>query len=148
MSPVAQNSGPNESTSRMSTESAPPLTHPDGIALREAALAYPNTVEDFPWGYPAFKVDGKKVFCFLSAREDGGFACSMKLPYRSEDALRLPFAEPTGYGLGRSGWVSFTFTADDNVPAADLVDWLDESWRAVAPKTLSKSFPPPFETTG
>ena len=42
----------------MSAESPLPLTHPDAIALRKIALGYPKTVEDFPWGYPAFKVDG------------------------------------------------------------------------------------------
>lgn len=124
---------------------SPPLIHPDGINLRDVALGYPRTQEDFPWGHSAFKVDGKKVFCFLSAQENGGFSCSMKLPFRSQDALRQPFAEPTGYGLGRSGWVSFTFSPNDEVPFENLVDWLDESWRAVAPKSLSKTFKPPFE---
>ncbi|MEM7445490.1 MAG: MmcQ/YjbR family DNA-binding protein [Pseudomonadota bacterium] len=126
-------------------DNAPPLTHPAGIELRATALGYPETKEDFPWGHSAFKVKGKKVFCFLSSRNDGGFSCSMKLPYRAEDALRLPFTEPTGYGLGRSGWVSFTFGPDDDVPNDDLADWLDESWRAVAPKSLAKTYPPPFE---
>lgn len=31
----------------------------------------------------------------------------MKLPFRAEDALKIKGAEPTGYGLGRAGWVSF-----------------------------------------
>lgn len=129
----------------MNSRSAPPLVHPAGIALRDAALRYPKTVEDFPWGHAAFKVAGKKVFCFLSAREDGGFSCSMKLPYRADDALRLPFAEPAGYGLGRSGWVSFSFGPADPAPTTDLVDWLDESWRAIAPRTLASTCPPPPE---
>lgn len=119
-----------------------PLKHPDAKALRKAALAFPQTVEDFPWGHSAFKVAGKKAFLFLGASEDGGFSCSMKLPFRNEEALTLKGAERTGYGLGKSGWVTFSFAAKAKPPLAKLVDYLDESWRAVAPKKLSASHVP------
>jgi predicted DNA-binding protein (MmcQ/YjbR family) len=119
-----------------------PLKHADAKALRKAALAYPDTVEDFPWGHHAFKVAGKKAFLFMGASEDGGFSCSMKLPYRNEEALKLKGAEPTGYGLSRSGWVTFTFGPKVKAPMSKLVDWLDESWRAVAPRKLSAAHPP------
>ncbi len=121
----------------------PPLKHAAALKLRAAALAYPETVEDFPWGHSAFKVRGKKAFCFLAGAEDGGFSATMKLPFRSADALAHSFAEPTGYGLGNSGWVTCRFAAKDKPPVARLVDWLDESWRAVAPKGLSKTVPAP-----
>lgn len=120
-----------------------PLKHDAAKALRKAALAYPQTVEDFPWGHAAFKVGGKKAFLFMGATEDGGFSCSMKLPFRNAEALALKGAEPTGYGLGKSGWVSFTFTAKAKPPLAKLTDYLDESWRAVAPKKLSAGHAPP-----
>ncbi|MFZ2029108.1 MAG: MmcQ/YjbR family DNA-binding protein [Vitreimonas sp.] len=123
--------------------SAPPIKHTDGKKLREAALAYPQTVEDFPWGDRAMKVAGKKVFLFIGASDGGGFSCSMKLPYRHEDALKLRNTKPTPYGLGRAGWVSFTFTAKSRVPLTKMLDWLDESWRAVAPAKLSASYPGP-----
>jgi predicted DNA-binding protein (MmcQ/YjbR family) len=111
--------------------------------LRGAALAYPRTVEDFPWGERAFKVGGKKVFLFMRESEDGAFSCSMKLPYRHEEALKLKNAKPTPYGLGKAGWVSFAFSAKAKVPLAKMMDWLDESWRAVAPAKLSASHVPP-----
>lgn len=123
--------------------SAAPLKHDAAKALRAAALAYPQTVEDFPWGERALKVAGKKVFLFLGANEEGGFGCSMKLPYRHEEALKLKGARPTPYGLGRAGWVSFTFTARSKVPMTKMLDWLDESWRAVAPTKLSAIHQPP-----
>jgi predicted DNA-binding protein (MmcQ/YjbR family) len=119
------------------------LKHPSAKELRKAALVYPDTVEDFPWGHSAFKVAGKKVFLFLSDDEDGGWSCSMKLPFRNEEALKIKGAAPTEYGLGRSGWVSFQFTAKAKPPMAKLIDYLDESWRAVAPKKLSAGFAPP-----
>lgn len=123
--------------------SVPTLKHADAKALRKAALKYPNTAEDFPWDHHAFKAAGKKTFLFLTGMEGGGFNCSMKLPYRQDEALALKGAEKTGYGMGASGWVTFTFSAKAKPPLAKLVDYLDESWRAVAPKKLSASFAPP-----
>lgn len=122
----------------------PPLKHADAKALRKAALAYPETLEDFPWDHHAYKAAGKKVFLFLTGAEGGGFNCSMKLPYRSSEALKIKGAEPTGYGMGKSGWVTFTFSAKAKVPREKLLDYLDESWRAVAPKKLSAAFAPPI----
>lgn len=121
----------------------PPLKHADAKALRKAALAYPDTAEDFPWDHHAFKAPNKKVFLFLTGLGDGGFNCSMKLPFRQDEALTMKDAEPTGYGMGKSGWVTFTFSAKAKPPMAKLVDYLDESWRAVAPKKLSAAFGPP-----
>lgn len=120
-----------------------PLKHEAAKALRKAALGYPQTVEDFPWGHSAFKVGGKKVFMFLGATEDGGFSFSLKLPFRNEEALTMKGAAPTGYGLSKSGWVTFTFGAKAKPPVAVLLDYLDESWRAVAPKKLSAAHAPP-----
>jgi predicted DNA-binding protein (MmcQ/YjbR family) len=103
-------------------------------ALRRHALAYPETTEEFPWGHTAIKVKGK-VFLFMS-REGGTFGLSLKLPLSGRWALTQPFASPTGYGLGKSGWVSARFAAGDDVPVDLLTEWIDESFRAVAPKKL------------
>ncbi len=102
--------------------------------LRKLALGYPETKEDFPWGESAFKVRNK-TFLFLSTH-DGGLTLSMKLPQSREFALEYPFTEPTGYNLGKSGWVSARFGAGDDVPMDVLAAWMDESFRAVAPKKL------------
>src|SRR5205823_11072805 len=72
--------------------------------LRQFALAYPEAVEEFPWGERAVKVR-KKVFLFMTAN-DTGLHLSTKLPESAPFALSHPFALPTGYGLGKSGWVS------------------------------------------
>lgn len=119
-----------------------PLKHDAAKDLRKAALNYPTSLEDFPWGDRAFKV-GKKVFMFLVGNEAGGFTLTLKLPFRAADALRMKGAAPTGYGLGKAGWVSFRFGPKSRVPLAMLLDYLDESWRAVAPKKLSSTHPPP-----
>jgi len=103
-------------------------------ALRALALGYPEAHEDFPWGETVIKVK-KKVFLFLGKGEP--FSLSVKLPQSSALALSLPFATPTGYGLGKSGWVTATF--EKRKPPLDLLAaWIDESYRAVAPKKLVK----------
>jgi hypothetical protein len=48
----------------------------------------------------------------------------------------LPFASPTGYGLGKSGWVSAEFSDGQTPPKELLKEWIDESYRAQAPKKL------------
>jgi hypothetical protein len=64
------------------------------------------------------------------------FSLSAKLPSSRDVALKLPFASPTHYGLGKSGWVTATFPRKSNVPLDLLKLWIDESYRAVAPKRL------------
>ncbi len=102
--------------------------------LREIALAFPEVREEFPWGHSAMKVRGK-AFVFLSSSEEG-LSLSMKLPSSGVMALMLPFASPTGYGLGKSGWVTCQFAPGDEIPFELLQEWLDESYRAIAPKKL------------
>jgi predicted DNA-binding protein (MmcQ/YjbR family) len=107
--------------------------------LREIALSYPETYEEFPWGHRAVKVR-KKTFVFLALSEEG-LSLSAKLPLSGVAALALPFASPTEYGLGRSGWVTARFAPGDEVPLELLQEWLDESYRAIAPKKLVARLP-------
>src|SRR5712691_944218 len=103
--------------------------------MRAAALAYPGAVEEFPWGERVVKVK-KKVFIFLGHDESEGWGISCKLPRSAGMATSLPFAEPTGYNLGKSGWVTASFDSPKDVPLPLLLEWLDESYRAVAPAKL------------
>jgi predicted DNA-binding protein (MmcQ/YjbR family) len=75
----------------------------------------------------------KKVFVFL-ALEGDTFSLSVKLPKSSLGALMFPYASPTEYGLGKSGWVTARFQGRDEVDVALLKEWIDESYRAIAPK--------------
>ena len=103
--------------------------------LREIALAFPEVYEEFPWEHRAMKVR-KKIFAFISVDEEG-LSLTLKLPASGVLALALPFASPSGYGLGRSGWVTCRFAPGDEIPLELLEEWLEESYRAVAPKKLS-----------
>lgn len=108
--------------------------------LRATALQYPEAYEEFPWGERVIKVRGK-IFVFMGEWK-GNFLVSVKLPSSSLGALMLPFAKPSGYGLGKSGWVTATFEKKDQVPVGMLELWIDESYRAIAPKRLSERQPP------
>jgi predicted DNA-binding protein (MmcQ/YjbR family) len=104
-------------------------------AVHEFALGLPGAWEDHPWGDTVVKV-GKKVFVFLGDGADTG-GCSVKLRESQEQALDAPGAAPTGYGLGKAGWVSVPFKGRS--PAVGLLcDWVEESYRIVAPKKLVK----------
>jgi len=107
-----------------------------GQALLRHALSYPETREDHPWGESAVKVK-EKTFLFLRGGESVSF--SVKLPASREFALEFPFTEPTGYGLGKSGWVTVKLETGDEIELEVLKKWVDESFRAVAPKRLLKS---------
>jgi predicted DNA-binding protein (MmcQ/YjbR family) len=102
--------------------------------FRECAMGYPDTVEDHPWGESAFKVN-KKVFLFMSLFK-GVLRLTTKLPKSRKKALKHTFASPTGYGLGKSGWVTAAFEAGDDVPVDVLTDWIDESFRTIAPRRI------------
>jgi predicted DNA-binding protein (MmcQ/YjbR family) len=113
--------------------------------LREIALAFPEVYEEFPWGHRAMKVRGK-AFTFIALSEEG-LSLSMKLPSSGVMALVLPFASPTGYGLGKSGWVTCSFAPGDEIPLELLQEWLEESYRAIAPKRLVAKLPNSSEST-
>lgn len=104
--------------------------------LRDFALGFPEAYEEFPWGHSAIKVK-KKAFLFMGTDENGRFSISVKLPHSRDMAVDLPFTEPTGYGLGKSGWVTAYLT---DQKALDLIKaWIEESYRAIAPKKLVKT---------
>ena len=104
--------------------------------LREFALRLPGAVEDFPWGDRVAKVN-KKVFVFLGrdATEEG-FSFTVKLPASRDVAIAIPGAEPAGYGLGKSGWVTITIGPKSQPDVNQLLQFIEESYRAVAPKKL------------
>ena len=109
--------------------------------LRAFGLRYPGAHTKSPWpGHLDLAVQDK-TFAYLSlAGEPLSISC--KLPHSSDAALALPFTTPTAYGLGKSGWVTASFPDDAGVPLELLEQWIDESYRAQAPKRLSAGLPP------
>ena len=115
-----------------------PAPHQKALdALRDYALSLPEAKEEFPWGDRVAKVKGK-IFVFLGLHGEGGaLGMSVKLPESAEAALEFPWAEPTGYGLGRAGWVSVRLTPKIKPPVEMFRAWIEESYRAVAGKRLA-----------
>jgi len=101
--------------------------------LRAFALGLPGAVEDNPWGHePVVKV-GKKIFVFLGSEESP--TITVKLPDSADQALDLSGSVPSSYGLGRHGWVTAP-VGPKGAPRGVAEDWVEESYRAVAPKKL------------
>ena len=100
--------------------------------LRSHALSYPATTEAFPWGESAFKVKGK-TFVFMRADPDD-VSFSVKLGKSRKKALALPGSERTHYGLGAKGWVTLRPRTKTSLEL--LLSFVDESYRAIAPKRV------------
>jgi hypothetical protein len=105
------------------------------LALREFGLGYPGAHTKSPWPGHADLAVRDKTFAYLSTPGEP-LVISCKLPESSHTALSLPFAAPTAWGLGKSGWVTATFTEKQSPPLEMLKSWIDESYRAQAPKKL------------
>ncbi|GAA3253915.1 hypothetical protein GCM10020216_089070 [Nonomuraea helvata] len=83
----------------------------------------------------------KKVFVFLGIDEqtekwNPSFGVKL-LSEAHGHALTVEGAAPSGYGLGKAGWVTVPFLSP--LPETDvLLDWVEESYRAIAPKRAVK----------
>ncbi len=104
--------------------------------VRDYALALPEAWEDHPWDESVVKVR-KKIFVFLGMEPPSKWPVSItvKLPGSHPMALAQRGVESSGYGLGRAGWVTVDL-AKAGLPFEALREWVDESYRAVAPKRL------------
>lgn len=104
-------------------------------SLEEFALGFPGAWHDTPWGDSVVKV-GKKIFVFLGTSDDPGL--TVKLPESHDHALSFPRAAPTGYGLGKHGWVTIWVNEVRDEEIEVLYDFIEESYRAIATKTMIK----------
>lgn len=107
-------------------------------ALRKKLLTYalslPEAEEHHPWGENVAKAGGK-IF-FFGGRPENDFVAGLKLPLSRSAALKLPGAEPMGYGMGAHDWVTIWGAAASHVDIDLLRVWIRESYGAVAPKRL------------
>jgi predicted DNA-binding protein (MmcQ/YjbR family) len=103
--------------------------------LHDFALTLPGAWEDHPWGETVIKVPNKKIYVFLGMPESADLGIAVKLTDSHAHALATPDAAPSGYGLGKAGWVNVKI--EHNAPDL-LEDWIEESYRNIATKTLIK----------
>jgi predicted DNA-binding protein (MmcQ/YjbR family) len=88
-------------------------------------------------GEPTFRVRGKN-FIFTDAE-----ATSLSVKLSREEAAAVvasdPLVEPTGYGLGRAGWVSVKVARRTSQKRwQELEEWIRTSYTLVAPKRLAQ----------
>ncbi|HVZ42687.1 MAG TPA: MmcQ/YjbR family DNA-binding protein [Ramlibacter sp.] len=104
-------------------------------ALKKFGLALPGAHSKSPWPEHDDLAVKDKTFAFMSVA-GRPLHISCKLTVSRDEVLKMPFAKPTAYGLGKSGWVSMDFEGVDKPPAELLKRLLLESYRVVAPKKL------------
>ena len=103
--------------------------------LRAFGLTYPEAALKSPWPGHADLAVRDKTFAYLSVAGEP-FSLSCKLPFSAEGARAMPFVTPTGYGLGKSGWVTALWPDEVEDSMVMFRSWIDESYRAQAPKKL------------
>lgn len=103
-----------------------------------ARLPEAERVDIEAWdGEPTFRV--RNTSFVFTDREARGL--SVKLSKEEAEAVVAtdPLAEPTGYGLGRHGWVSVTIGEHpDDDRWQQVEEWVRTSYTLVAPKALAK----------
>jgi predicted DNA-binding protein (MmcQ/YjbR family) len=107
--------------------------------IRKFALSLPGAYEEFPWEESVAKVN-KKVFVFMGVEDPKQYPLGMtvKIPQLADLVTSLEACELAGYGLGKAGWISVKFAADDCPDLDTLKEWVEDSYRLIAPKKLVK----------
>ncbi len=89
-------------------------------------------------GEPTFRIRGKN---FVFSSHDGRIL-SFKLGKEEAHAVVASDDEcdPTGYGLGRHGWITLVMTATpDDDRWDEIEEWIRTSYTLVAPKKLARA---------
>ena len=110
--------------------------------VRECALALPQTYERESHGSPGWRVGTEKsgkYFAYFSDRHHGSGHVALLVKTGSMDELLdLVEAQPHAYYkpayYGASGWIGVILNRE-GLDWSDLADWLERSWRSVAPKS-------------
>jgi predicted DNA-binding protein (MmcQ/YjbR family) len=104
--------------------------------VKQKALGFPGAERAVLLGDHEVVRIKDKVFLWLG-EEDGGCYFGVRLPQSQDAAMALPFVEPMGYGMAKWGWVGARFKKGQDVPVPMVFEWLEESYRKVAPKKLA-----------
>jgi predicted DNA-binding protein (MmcQ/YjbR family) len=88
-------------------------------------------------GEPTFRVVGKN---FVFTNTDAT-SITVKLPPLEAEAILAtdPHAKPTGYGLGKYGWISVDISRRPSAARwREIEEWVRTSYTLVAPKKLAR----------
>jgi formyltetrahydrofolate-dependent phosphoribosylglycinamide formyltransferase len=118
-------------------------TNPDYLTskVREIALAQPEADEVVSHGMPCFGIVGGKKFAYVSIDHhgDGRIALLVKISGAEEQAMLIDsdaerYYRPAYFG---DGWVGIRLDLGDT-DWDHIGEWIAKSWRAVAPKKLTR----------
>jgi formyltetrahydrofolate-dependent phosphoribosylglycinamide formyltransferase len=109
--------------------------------VRELALAQPEADEVSSHGMPCFGIMGGKKFAYVSNDHhgDGKTALLVKISGAEEQAMLIDSDEDRYYrpAYFGDGWIGIRLDLGDT-DWDHIGEWLAKSWRAVAPKKLTK----------
>ena len=109
--------------------------------VRAIALAQPASNEVLSHGMPCFGIIGGKKFAYVSVHHhgDGKIALLVKISGVEEQTMLIDSDADRYYrpAYFREGWVGIRLDLGDT-DWDHINDWVAKSWRAVAPKKLSK----------
>jgi predicted DNA-binding protein (MmcQ/YjbR family) len=115
------------------------MTNLDRLEEVVARLPQAERVDVEAWdGEPTFRVSGK-TFIF-SAPDASGISVKLTKEEAAAVVATDPDAEPTGYGLGRHGWVSVSIPNTTRAKRwREIEEWIRTSYTLVAPKKLARA---------
>ena len=101
-----------------------------------ARLPEAERIDIAEWGdHPTFRVRGKN-FVFSDHTAE-----NLSLKLSKEEAAAVvasdPHVEPSGYGLGRHGWIALALVKPDAARWNEVEEWVRTSYTLVAPKKLA-----------
>lgn len=113
--------------------------------VRALALALPHTHERASMGAPGWRVGSEKsgrYFAYFNDRQHGSDHVALLVKTSGPDELQgLVEAQPQAYFrpmfYGASGWIGLILDQPD-LDWDHIAEWLERSWRAVAPASATK----------
>ena len=119
-------------------------TSPDWLLarIRELALALPEAEERPTHGTPGWRIEGGRYFAYFSSYQHSDAAIALLVKTSGQDEMAaLIEQDPEAYYrpayYGAFGWIGVVLGR----PGLDwdhIDEWLHRSWRAVAPKRLTR----------
>ena len=101
-------------------------------AMRQMASEFEGVAEGTACTQASFK-RGKKSF-FFAGPSKGQFKAMFKLSASMDEARAMAADRPDRKGVGKTGWVSAMFTAEEPMEESVWRRWLVESYELSGPK--------------
>jgi phosphoribosylglycinamide formyltransferase 1 len=109
--------------------------------VRERAMTQPEAEETLSYGMPCFGIIGGKKFAYVSLDHHGDSKISLLVKISGvEEQVMLIDRDPDRYyrpAYFGDGWVGIRLDLGDT-DWDEIEAWLSKSWRAVAPKKLTR----------